>query len=451
MKNDYYNNLNFLKQSIKQKKQLISDYHLNDILEENRKIKNNNKKGKAFCFNNNCKTERFNYFNNNIMNKKRISVRNTEENKDDLNDEYNIDKIINKYKNNSFLNSRQQKNPKLKNLLFIYERLFKRKNSSFKSKIYDNTNEYIANADKDDINYKNRNQKKKIKYLTPNSTKNKEDSYFILDKANVNNKMHTINYENSTRRNESNKRRIESCLENNEFILNINQSKTLLSNIKCDNNSYNYTYRKMKSLIKNKNSESDNHLIEQRKSKKLLYPNSKDSIDGKHFYDDFNGKNIEEDLNINENYFEQIKHEAKESYNKPNLEESDIANKENCYGKNPNEEINKECLNNINRPIIINSNYEDDKKSFSNIKNRVNFTRNKHINDNKTINNCSFSHKNIIRNSNITENENDKEEGRKFSSVDNKEDFSIENNPDNLLLITKCPKCHYFFGEPTNL
>lgn len=61
------------------------------------------------------------------MNKKRNSLRNTEENKDALNDECNIDNIINKYKNNNFLYSRKQKNPKLKNLLFIYERLLKGK------------------------------------------------------------------------------------------------------------------------------------------------------------------------------------------------------------------------------------------------------------------------------------------------------------------------------------
>lgn len=263
--------------------------------------------------------------------------------------------------------------------------------------------------------------------------------------------MYTLNYENSTRTNESNRRKLETRLENNEFIFNINQSKTLLSNIKYDNNSYIYTYSKMKSLIKNKNSESETHLDEQRNSKRLLNSNSQKTIDEKKFYDDFNGNNIEEDLNINENYFEQIKNEAKESYNKSNLEESDIANKENCYTKNSNEEINKEILNNIKRPIIINSNYEDDKNCILNFRNRVNFSRNNNIFDNKTINNCSFRHKNIKRNSNITENENDKEEGRKFSSVDNKEDFSIENNPDNLLLFAKCPKCHYLFEQKPNL
>ena len=451
MKNDYYNNLKFLKQPIEEKKELTSDFHQNNILEENRKKKNNHKKGKAFCFNNISKTERLNHYKDNIMNKKRNSLRNTEENKDALNDECNIDNIINKYKNNNFLYSRKQKNPKLKNLLFIYERLFKRKNSSFKPKLYDNIDGYIFNEDKDDINYKkNKNQKNKIKYLTSNSTKNKDDSNSILDKTN-NNKMYTLNYENSTRTNESNRRKLETRLENNEFIFNINQSKTLLSNIKYDNNSYIYTYSKMKSLIKNKNSESETHLDEQRNSKRLLNSNSQKTIDEKKFYDDFNGNNIEEDLNINENYFEQIKNEAKESYNKSNLEESDIANKENCYTKNSNEEINKEILNNIKRPIIINSNYEDDKNCILNFRNRVNFSRNNNIFDNKTINNCSFRHKNIKRNSNITENENDKEEGRKFSSVDNKEDFSIENNPDNLLLFAKCPKCHYLFEQKPNL
>ena len=451
MKNDYNNNFKFLKQSIEQKKKLIFDYHLNDILGENKKVTNNNKKGKAFCFNN-CKEERFNHYNDNIMNKKRNSVRNTEENKDALNGEYNIDNIVNKYKNNSFFYYRKQKNPKFKNLLFIYERLFKRKNSSFKSKICDNIDGYIIDENKDDINYKiNKNQTKKIKYLTQNSIKNKDDSNFFLDKADVNNQMHTLNYENTNRTNESNKRKFESCLENNEFMFNINQSKTLLSNIKCNNNSYIYTYRKMKSLIKNKKSESETQLDEQRKSKKILYHNSENSIDGKYFLDDFKGKNIEEDLNINENYFEQIKNDAKESYNKSNLEESGLANRENYYTKNSSEEINKEFLNCIKKPIIINSYYEDDEKNISNIKNRINFTRNNHITDNKTINNCPFRHKNIIRNSNITEKENDKEEGRKFNSVDNKEDFSIENNPDNLLHITKCPKCHYLFGQPTNL
>ena len=452
IKNDYYNNFKFLKEPNEKKKQLTSDYHLNDILEENRKNNNNHEKGKAFCFNNISKTERLNHYKDNRMNLNRNSVRKTEEYKDILNDEYNIDNIINKYKNNGFLYLRKQKNLKLKNLFIIYERLFKRKNSSFKSKLYDNTDGYIINDDKDDIIYKNnKNQKKKIKYLTPNTTKNKDDSNFIIDQVNINNKMHTLNYENTTKTNESNRRKFESCLESNEFIFNINQSKTLLNNIKCDNNSYIYKYHKMKPLIKNKNSESETNLDEQRKSKRLLYSNSKNTIDEKHFYDDINGNNIEEHLNINENYFEQIKNQTKDSYTKIKLEESDIANKENCYTKNSNEEINKIFLNNIKRPLIIRSNDEEDKTSTSNIKNRINFIRNNNISDNKNINNYPFSHKNNLRNSNIVENENDKEEGRKFNSIDNKEDFSIENNPDNLLLITKCPKCHYLFEQPSNL
>ena len=459
MKNDYCNNAKFLKQSIEKKNQLISNYHPNDLLEKNEKINNKKKKGKAFCFNNNSKTDRLNHYNGNIINIRRNSVRNKEENKNVLNDEYDIDNIINKYKNNSFLYTRQKKNQKLKNLLFIYERLFKRKNPFLKSQIYDNTEENFMNGDKDDINYKkNKNQKTKIKYLTPNSTKNKDnDSNFIIDKANVNNKMHTLNYENTKRTNDSNRRKIVSCLENNEFIFNINHSRTLLSNIKCDNNSYNYTYRKMNSLIKNKNSESQINIDEKRKSKRLLYTNSENTIDGNHFYDDFNNQNIEKDLNINENYFEQIKKEAKERYSKSNIEESDIGNKENYNANNLYEESNKELMNNIKGPIIINNksylydNYGDDNKIISNIKSRVKYTRNNHISDNKTINNCSFRYKNIIRNSNITENENNKEEERKFSSVDNEEDFNIENNPDNLLLITKCPKCHFRFGQPTDL
>jgi len=451
IENDYYNNFKFLKQTIEEKEKLTFDYHLNDVLEENRKKNNNHEKGKAFCFNNISKTERLHHYKDNRMSLKRNSFRNTEENKDVLNEEYNIDNIINKYKNNSFLYSKKQKNLKLKNLLFIYERLFKRKNSSFKSKIYDNRDGYIINDDKDDIIYKNnKNLKKKIKYLTPNTTKNKDDSNFILDQVNINNKMHTLNYENTTRTNKSNRRKFESCLESNEFIFNINQSKTLLNNIKCDNNSYIYTYHKMMPLIKNKNFESETNLDEQRKSKRLLYSNSQNTIDTKHFYDDINGNNIEEHLNINENYFEQIKNQAKESYSKIKLEESDIANKENCY-KNSNEEINKVFLSNIKRPLITKIYYEDDKTSISNIKNRINFIRDNNISDNKTINNFHFSHKNNLRNGNIAENENDKEEGRKFSSVDNKEDFSIENNPDNLLLITKCPKCHYLFEQPSNL
>ena len=254
-----YNNLRFLNQLIEQKKKIISEYYLNSLLEEETINKNRHKR-KNFCFNNNTnKTDRLNRSNNNKMHIKRNSFRNIEEKKIILNDDYNINNIINKYKNNSFINEIRSKNQKLKNLLFTFERLFKRKNSDFQSKTYKNKNNYFNDDCKDDIDYKkNKSPKKKIKYLTPNSTKNKDSNNYINGKENTGNQMFTLNYDSTiranktTRTNESNRRKYSSYDEKNEFIFNITQSKTLLNNINYDNNSYNYTYRKIKSSFKNK-------------------------------------------------------------------------------------------------------------------------------------------------------------------------------------------------------
>lgn len=132
---------------------------------------------------------------------KRNSFKNIEENKNISNDDYKINNIINKYKNKSFINGNQSKNQKLKNLLFTYERLFKRKNSDFQSKTYKNKNKYFNDDCKDDIDYKkNKSPKKKIKYLTPNSTKNKDFNNYIIDKESTGNKMYTLNYD-STKKN----------------------------------------------------------------------------------------------------------------------------------------------------------------------------------------------------------------------------------------------------------
>ena len=461
-----YNNLRFLNQLIEQKKKIISEYYLNSLFEEKKTNKNRHKR-RTFCFNNNTnKTDRLNRTNNNKMYIKRNSFKNIEENKNISNDDYKINNIINKYKNKSFINGNQSKNQKLKNLLFTYERLFKRKNSDFQSKTYKNKNKYFNDDCKDDIDYKkNKSPKKKIKYLTPNSTKNKDFNNYIIDKESTGNKIYTLNYDSTkktnrtNKTNESNRRKYVSCDEKNEFIFNITQSKTLLNNINYDNNLYNYTYRKIKSSIKNKCPDIETNTDAKRKSKKLLNSNSHYTIDNNHFSDNFNKTYKGKNLNINENYFKLLKNEGKESYRKKNLEQSAMDCKEKFINVNySKEEKNKEYLKNIKKPIIINSqsyiydSYGSDIKQNSNTKNRVRTTRNNHILNNKTINNCSFRYKNILKSNNITENENDKKEERKFSYDKN---YNLNrNNPNNLLLITnitKCPQCHCLFGQPAQL
>ena len=457
-----FNTLRFFKQLIEEKQKIISDFHLNSLVEE-KTINKNRQKRRSFCFNNN-KTCRLSSSNNNKMYIKRNTIRNFEENKNVLNDEYNINSIINKYKNNSFLNRDQSKNQKLKNLLFTYERLFKRKNSDFQSKAFKNKNKYFNDDEKDDIDYKKcKNQRKKIKYLTPNSTKNRDSNNFILDKENTMNQMYTLNYDSTTRTNrtnktnrtnDSNRRKFISCDEKNEFIFNITQSKTLLNNINYDNNLYNYTYRKIKSSIRNKCPDLETNTDVKKKSKKLF-----NTIDNNNYFDNFNKTYKRENLNINENYFKLLKNEEKESYHKNNLEESIINNKEKYTVNCSKEEKNKDFLKNIKKPIIINNqsyiydNYGSDMKQNLNNKSRISNTRNNHIFNNKTINNCSFKHKNILRKNSITEDDNGKKEERKFSY--DKENYNINgNNSNNLLLITnitKCPQCHCLFGQPTQL
>jgi len=466
---DYNNNLRFLNQLIEQKKKIISEYYLNSIFEEKKENKNRHKR-KTFCFNNNNnnKTDRLNRSNNNKMIIKRNSFRNIEENKNALYDDNKINHIINKYKNNSLINRNRSKNQKLKNILFTYERLFKRKNSDFQSKTYQNKNKYFNEDNKDDIEYKKEQKpKKKIKYLTPNSTKNK-DSNYIIDNESTGNQIYTLNYDSTTRTNktnrtnETNRRKYVSCDEKNEFIFNITQSKTLLNNINCDNNLYNYTYRKIKSSIKNKCPDLESNSDVKRKSKKLLNSNSHNTIDNNynnHFFDNFNKTYKEENLNINENYFKLLKNEGKESCLKNNLEKSAMDKEKYNIINYSKEEKNKEFLKNIKKPIIINSqsyiydSFGSDMKYNSNTKNRVSNTRNNHILNNKTINNCSLRYKNILKNKNITEDENDKREERKFSY--DKENYNTNgNNHNNMLLITnitKCPQCHCLFGQPTQL
>ena len=464
---DYNNNLRFLNQLIEQKKKIISEYYLNSIFEEKKENKNRHKR-KTFCFNNNNKTDRLNCSNNNKMIIKRNSFRNIEENKNALYDDNKINHIINKYKNNSLINRNRSKNQKLKNILFTYERLFKRKNSDFQSKTYQNKNKYFNEDNKDDIEYKKEQKpKKKIKYLTPNSTKNK-DSNYIIDNESTGNQIYTLNYDSTTRTNktnrtnETNRRKYVSCDEKNEFIFNITQSKTLLNNINCDNNLYNYTYRKIKSSVKNKCPDLESNSDVKRKSKKLLNSNSHNTIDNNynnHFFDNFNKTYKEENLNINENYFKLLKNEGKESCLKNNLEKSAMDKEKYKIINYSKEEKNKEFLKNIKKPIIINSqsyiydSFGSDIKYNSNTKNRVSNTRNNHILNNKTINNCSLRYKNILKNKNITEDENDKREERKFSY--DKENYNMNgNNHNNMLLITnitKCPQCHCLFGQPTQL
>ena len=110
--------------------------------------------------------------------------------------DYNkINYIINKYKNNSVINARNSDNKKIKNLIFTYERMFKQDTSIFNKKLEKNSDKFCNNVgNKDDINYKkDKNKKIKVRYLTPNTTKNNNQINYALDSEKINNQKDEYN------------------------------------------------------------------------------------------------------------------------------------------------------------------------------------------------------------------------------------------------------------------
>ena len=470
-----FNNKKNEKKLDEQNIQILSKYYSSNI--QDKKIKN---KRKNFCFNNNNDSNTYN--NNNIkknkkINIKKISINNVEDDTNIKNEDNNIYSIINKYKNKSILNCRHSKNQKIKNLLFSFERLFKQKNpTTFHPKTDINKKFLKEDLDKDDINYKkNKTKKCKIKYLTPNAEKYIEiNNYEDINEKNRT-QIYTYNQENSNKINENVKRKFITDDEKNidEFDFNITQSKTLLNNINYGINLNNYKFRKVKSFVqKNFSSLNQNKLKERKgdkKTKKLLYSISNNIIpNNQNYLDNFNidNNNInnreKRKLNINMNYYYDSKNEESKSSNRNNLEDYSDLDKENNNSNSNINIVNKELLKNIKKPVIINSqsciydNYghENNRNYKPNNKNKKNNNRNEYFFNNKTINNCSNRHKNILRNNNKNKNNINKKDIRKKYEKNNCNDDEKKLSTDNLLLITnitKCPQCHCLFGQPSQL
>ena len=432
------NNLN------EQNNQIISDYCSSYI--ENEK---ENKK-KMFCFNNQAN----NYENNKINIQKNSLIPNFEENKSNIIDDNKIIYIINKYKNNSIPNSRHLKNKKLKNLIFTYERIFKQQNSTFKPKI--NKNKFFNNDNKDDIAYKNNNSKKmKVKYLTPNTTKDKKSVNYILESG-KNKILFNENYygeKNNIKENNNIiiKRNTFTNDKNLKFDLNMTQSKSILNNIQYETNSNNCS-KKFKDFL-------NNNLPEKRNEKKLNSKRKNNSISGKEKY---KYKNIFGILKNNK------KKEIINDYN--NCETIDY-NNNNSIKENSNSEdssdskkdidMNGEYFKEMKKPIVINSHsciYDNyGSKIFNDFK-KEGLRSIEHVfNNNKNINNnYSKKNRNFIR---YTKNQN--QEYKKKQRICNCDKENYGNNQDlniidsdNLLLITniaKCPICHCLFGKSSKI
>ena len=452
-----------------EKKQVISDYYSSYIQNEN------TKKRRIFCFNNfGSDNENYDNNNNNKINiKKRKYIENNQNestSNDSINDDNKINYIINKYKNNSIVNSRQTKNKKLKNLIFSYERLFKQKTSTVNKKF--KKNKFLTNYEnKDDINYKKSTNKKiRIKYLTPNTTKTKNQINFMLDREKNNNQIKELNYVGKTEYENNN---VLPNEKNLEFDLNIDQSKSILNNIQYENSISNNCFKKVKDFLKNKfpsRKENKNNKkklinsISNREKNKLLnifknIENNKEKEVG------INSNNFENSNNNNSTeYNDNIPHILDKKNNKKymnnyykenNIDEFSDSNKEN-YEYNLNLDMNNEYFKKTKKPIIINSqsciydNYGYNK--YKGI-NKKGFKKNDYILNNKTINNCSKRDKNILRNK--SQNKSYKNKRRKYNCNCGKENINnnieeMTHNSKKLLLvtdITKCPKCHCLFGN----
>ena len=448
LNDDIYNNININNKSVnnlnEQNNQIISDYCSSYI--ENEK----ENKRKMFCYNNQINNKE----NNKINIQKNSLISKFEENKNNIIDDNKIINIVNKYKNNSIPNSRHLKNKKLKNLIFTYERLFNQQNPTFKPKI--NKKKFFNDDNKEDIGYKNNNKKVKVKYLTPNTTKDKKSVNFILE-SEKNKILYKENEKNNIKENNNNiKRNTYTNEKNLEFDLNMTQSKSILNNIKYETNSKN-CFKKVKDFL-------DNNLPEKRNDKKIDSNIINNSISGeeKCKYKNIFGDLKKEKINNHKNY-ENSKNNETIDYNNNNSNKNNSnsenysgSNKENSY-YNLNIDMNNEYLKEINKPIIINSgsclydNYGH--KIFNDFK-RKEKENTDYIIKNNTINsNCTKRNKNYIRYNNI-QNQGYKNKKKKYNcDKENNEDLNYIDS-ENLLLIkdiTKCPKCHCLFGKSSKV
>ena len=466
--NENNNSIKYLNQLNEQKKFIISDYCSNYTYNEDKK----KEKKKNFYFNNNSNSdESFNKNNKNKINiRKNLNLNyNFEEKKNDINEEKKINNIIKKYKNINSLNSCHSKNNKSKNLIFTYERLFKHQTSFFKPKIKNKfPNEDIS---KDDITYINkRNKKKKIKYLTPYTSKNKENNNII---NNENNKIeiHDYQYENSFHKDDKKRKKIISCDEKNfEFDFNMGYSKSILNNIKYENNIDSYNFRKIKANTQKQLSTYEDRNLREKKvnksNKKLLYSNYiKENEKNKNIFGNINN-NDEQKKSYNDiKYLNVSKNNDSKEYinncyiykynnDSKNLENISYIEKDNS-NSSINIDINKDYFQKRKKPVIINSqsciydNYANTSQKSKNNHLKCNKRINDYYINNKTINNCSNRYKNILESYH-------KIEKRKCDY--NKENYDQNEDirkidSDNLLLVTnisKCPQCHCLLGNLHN-
>ena len=435
---NYRNNnsdIKFIEKLKENKKQIIYDYYANYTQKENQNSI------KTFCFNNfnnNLYDEEKN--NNNKKDIKKQYIQNFENEKNSIIDDKEINDIINKYKNNSISNSRQTKNQKIKNMIFTYERMFK--NKTISSLNNTNKNNFFMNTDnKNDINYK-RSQKGKIKYLTPNTTKNKGSNNLILDKDGQKKAINEYNLKENEK--------------NLKFDFNITQSKSILDNIDFENNSLSGNFQKIKTFIRN-SFPTKNEKIKKFNQKNQKIPNNEKRIKPLKAK-----KQINQNKNRNNNSFENSENinsiEQINNNGEINLDYSDASpsSSNSNLNANINQNINEECIREIKKPIIIDSqSHIYDNYGYS--KNHNSKKRNILKNNESIFNNKSFK-KNDKKKNNIFNNiKNDKTEKIKC----NCEKENIEKNEDqrtidsdNLLLITnitKCPKCHCLFGKSSKL
>ena len=454
------------------KNKVTSDYYSNYFQKEN------NKKRKIFCFN---KCENNNDNNNNKIKEKKL-INNSPDNSMSNNsniDYKKINYIINKYKNNSVINARNSDNKKIKNLIFTYERMFKQDTSIFNEKVEKNSDKFWNNVgNKDDINYKkDKNKKIKVRYLTPNTTKNNNQINYELDSEKINNQKDEYNSKGKTEIENNN---ITSSNEKNlEFGLNITQSKSILKNMQYENKNSNNSFKKVKDFLKNEFPIKEENKSNKKRIFKLIsntdknksqyiFRNSKNNYLGQAFndYNNYEISNTIDSSDYTNNAPYNLKNYNKISddnnYNKYNrMEEYSYSNKENSEN-NLNLDMNNAYFKEVKKPIIINSqsciydNYGHNK--YKDKYRKIN-RENDFIFNNKTINNCnncSKRYRQILGNEN--QNKEHRNMKRKYKCKCGKENnYNIEGkniDSEKLLLITditKCPKCHCLFGKSSKI
>ena len=437
--------IEFLEKLKENKKHIIYGYCSNYTQKESQ----NNKK--TFCFNNfnnnSCNVENNN---NNKINIKKQYIQNFEKEKNNIIEDKEINDIINKYKNKSISNSRQIRSQKLKNMIFTYERIFKNKTTSSHNNTNINENDFFMNNDnRNDINYKN-NKKCKIKYLTPNTTKNKSSNNLILDNDGPKKIINEI--KERERENENEK--------NLEFNYNITQSRSILDNIKFENNSHNGNLRKIKTLIRNSFS-NKNENIKKLNQKNKKIPNREYIIKPMKEKNQINKSkssyNNSFEISENSNSLEQINNNEE-----INLEYSDASPSSNLVNSNSflnvniNNNSNNEYIKEIKKPIIIdNQSHFYENYGFNkhhNYKKKNIIKDNDYIFRNKSFKKTRKKNKSIFKDNNINKTKIIKCNCEKEYNEKNEEKKTIDS--DNLLLITnmtKCPKCHCLFGKKSKL